>query len=54
MFQFCALNYVVRVHNSNLIKYIHFIQRKGLRLDVSQGNSLKTHYLIQDWFHLDV
>lgn len=27
---------------------------KGLRLDISQVNSLKTHYLIQDWSHLHV
>lgn len=27
---------------------------KGLRLDIPQVNYLKTHYLIQDWFHLHV
>lgn len=52
MLQFYAFKYIMRVHNSSPGKYIHFIQLKGFRLDVSQVNSFTTHYLIEDWFRL--
>lgn len=52
MLQFCAFKNIMGVHNSNKIYY--FIQWKGLRPELSQVNSFKAHYLIQDWFHLEV